>query len=797
LTRQALVNNFNYSFSDIFLHMRSMNMRITGNPFVRLTVIPIIIVSAFFMLGLSQCEPMPDTKPGELGRWVDPFIGTGGLPWTSAMLFPGATAPFGMVRLSPDTTFPGGVNVVKCGTAGYYYGLNHIWGFSHTRLSGTGAVDLGHFRVTPAVGNFNPADRLSKPLYFSHKQEVATAGYYAVNLPSINCLAELTATTHVGVHRYTFGSGKDAHILIDATSFLAGGHATEGRVNILSDAQEIEGEGRVLTDFASRYGGLKGYFVARFNRPFASFATWSDGANIAGRAEAFGDDAGADINFGNIKNNPVEIKIGMSFVSLENARENLDAEAGPLDFDGVRNIARQTWEQWLSRINIETSDPDIKTIFYTALYHTMIMPTDFTDVSRQYLGFKGEIGIADGFTYRTDMSIWDTFRTEHPLLILIAPEIQRDCLKSLVRMARIGGTLPRWPSGGGYTGSMFGTPTDMVVAESYLKGLTDFEALEAYELMKLTSIEKGPSGADVRDGNLDCIAYGYCPNDKMEESVSRTLEYAWADGSISLLAGALGRPEDAVFFRDKSMSYKNLFNPETEYFQPRNSDGSWQEPFFPNITSYYDDILPEEIAEAYCEGGPRHWRWTAPHDPEGLIGLFKSTDYFITELDGFMSDASKNRAAIDPGPGYWQGNQHDIHAPYLFDEAGRPDLTQKWVRWALTERHSIDVNGLDGNDDGGTLSAWYIFSSIGLYPVAGTDRYLIGAPIVDRAEVNMGSGRVLTVVAENQSLQNMYVQKVLLNGIKLSVPSLKHADIKDGGTLVFTMGPSPAAGGGF
>jgi predicted alpha-1,2-mannosidase len=772
-------------------------MSTARNPFIQPVTTIIIFIAVTFMLGLSQCEPMPEKKPGELGRWVAPFIGTGGIPWASGMLFPGATAPFGMVRLSPDTTFPGGANLFKCGTAGYYYGHNYLWGFSHTRLSGTGAVDLGHFRVTPATGSVNPDDRLKKPIYFSHKQEVATAGYYAVNLPTINCLAELTATTHVGVHRYTFGSGKDAHILIDATSFLAGGHATEGRVNILPSAQEIEGEGRVLTDFASRYGGLKGYFVARFNKPFVSFSTWSNGVNVADRLEISGDDAGADINFGNIKNQPVEIKIGISFVSLENARLNLDAEAGSLDFEGVRNAARQAWETWLSRINIETADPEIKTIFYTALYHAMIMPTDFTDVNRQYLGFKSQIGVADDFTYRTDMSIWDTYRTEHPLLILIAPEIQRDCLISLVRMARIGGTLPRWPSGSGYTGSMFGTPADMVISESYLKGITGFETDEAYEYMKLTSIEKGPSGADVRDGNPDCIAYGYCPNDSMEESVSRTLEYAWADGSIALLAEALGKISDATFFRDKSMAYKNLFNPETKYFQPRNADGLWQEPFYPNITSYYDDILPEKIAKAYCEGGPRHWRWTAPLDPAGLIALFGSAGYFVSELDKFMEDASGTRGAIDPGPGYWLGNEHDMHAPYLFDEAGRPDLTQKWVRWALDSRFGTGPDGLDGNDDCGATSSWYVFSAIGLYPVAGSDRYWIGAPIVDKAEVNMGGGKTLTVITENQSLDNMYVQKVTLNGTKLSFPSLKHADIMDGGTLVFTMGPMPAAGGGY
>ncbi len=755
-----------------------------------------ILFSSLFTTGkLPKSIVMPDLKPGVYGQWVDPFIGTGGIPWACAMLFPGATSPFGMVRLSPDTTFPGGINPFTCGTAGYYYGHNYLWGFSHNRLSGTGATDLGQFRVTPAIGKVNPADRLKNPLIFSHEQEEAAPGYYAVNLPSINCMAELTSTDHTGVHRYTFGSEKDAHILIDATSFLRDGKASEGKIKIIPDAMEIEGEARVLTGFASRYGGLKGYFVARFNKPFSSYSTWSNGITSAGSTVAGGDDAGADINFGNIKNQPVELKIGISFVSLENARLNLETEAGKLDFEGVRDAARKAWDQSLSKIKIETPDNEIKTIFYTALYHAMIMPSDFTDVNGQYLGFKGEIGKADGYTYRTDMSIWDTFRTEHPLLNLIAPDIQRDCLKSLVRMARIDGSLPRWPSGGGETGSMFGTPADMVIAESYLKGITDFEVEEAYTFMKATALETTESGGS----NTDIQAlnkYGYVPADLQDISVSKTLELAWADGSIALLAKALGKLEDYALFTNKSMSYKNIFNPKTKYFQGKNTDGSWQEPLIPNFTSYYDQILPKKVSEAYCEGGARHWRWSVPQDTKGLVELFGQKT-FVNELNDFMSDASKDRAALNPGSGYWQGNQHDIHAPYLFDDAGRPDLTQKWVRWALAERHSTDVNGLDGNDDGGTLSSWYIFSAMGLYPVAGTDRYWLGSPNIDKAEINLGNGKALTVIAENQSAKNIYVQKAILNGIKLDTPSIVHSQIADGGTLVFVMGKTPAVNGGF
>ena len=751
-----------------------------------------VFIAAVFSTGeLPQPVTMPDANPGEYGRWVDPFIGTGGIPWACAMLFPGSAAPFGMVRLSPDTVFAGGLNPIPVGYAGYYHPHTHILGFSHTRLSGGGTGDMGHFRVTPAVGGTDPADRLKKPLVFSHEEEEATAGYYAVNLPGINCLAELTATQRVGVHRYTFRTEKDAHIFIDATSFRLGGSAALGKIRVLPGTREVEGEGRITPN-----GGLTGYFAARFSEPFQSFASWSDGLNVEGRVEAAGDDAGADINFGNIKGRPLELKIGVSFVSLENARQNLDAECGSLDFDGVRDAARREWESRLSAIQIETDDPEIKTVFYTALYHAMIMPTNFTDVNGQYLGFDGRVGAASGFTYRTDMALWDTFRTEHPLLTLIAPDVQRDCLKSLVRMARVNGELPRWASETRDTGSMFGTPADMVVAESYLKGLTDFEAGEAYGYMKKTALETesdGGSHPDIQALNR----YGYVPADSVSKSVSKTLELAWASGSIALLAGALGKTEDAAYFTEKSMAYKNLFDPGTKYFRPKNADGTWQTPFFPNVTSYYDEILPVKVSRAYCEGSPRHWRWTAPHDTAGLIELFGSPDYFVDELDEFMADASKNRAAVDPGPGYWQGNQHDIHAPYLFDDAGRPDLTQKWVRWALAERHSTDVNGLDGNDDGGTLSAWYIFSAMGLYPVAGTDRYWLGSPNLDKAVVSLGGGKTLTVIANNQSPANIYVQSVTLNGVRLETPSLKHSQIAGGGSLVFTMGDTPAPGGGF
>jgi len=745
----------------------------------------VILFSALFNAGgLPKKIDMPALDAGELGAYVNPFVGTGGLPWVTGMLYPGATVPFGTVKLSPSTCFAGGIDFYP--TNGYSYAHGFTLGFAHTVLEG------GNFRVTPAVGDTDPANRLKRPLPFTHDREVASPGYYAVSLPSIGCLAELTASTHVGAHRYTFAGGRDAHLFIDATSFLRDGSARDGKIRVDPAAMEVTGEACVSASFAGRYGGLTGYFVARFSRPLASYDTW---------ANDDGSDVGADLNFGNIAGEPLELKVGISFVSLANARENLEAEANGLDFEGIRAAARGDWEEHLSKIRIETEDETVKRIFYTALYHSMTFPVNFTDVNGEYLGFNRQVGEArGGFTYYTDMSLWDTFRTVHPLYTLIAPDVQLDCVKSLVEMAKIGGSLPRWPSGGGYTGSMFGTPADMVIAEAYLKGITGFDAEAAYGFMKRTSEQGMPGGVDGRT-NVDAYnQYGFVPADVQDKgSVSSTLEYAWADGSIALLGEALGKSEAEVqYYRDKSMRYKNLFDPGTKYFRPKNADGTWVTPFSPYITSYYNEVLVM-FPKAYAEGGAQHYRWSAPQDPQGLIELFGSREYFVSELDKFMASASRNMAALDPGPGYWHGNEHNLHAMYLFNEAGRPDLTQKWARWALTERYGTGPDGLDGNDDGGTLSAWYVLSALGIYPVAGTDRYWIGAPIVDSAVLRLGAGKTLTVTANNQSACNKYVQSVTLNGVPLGEPWILHGALtaNAANSLVFEMGPKPAPGGGF
>ena len=716
---------------------------------------------------------MPEAQTGEYTQYVNPFIGTGGTPWACGMLSPAATVPFGCIRLGPDTSAVGGLYLFKTNTSGYYYEHRHIIGFSYSRLSGTGIRDYGMFRVTPYSGSQN-----KKPaaLVFSHNDETASPGYYAVYLPAQSALAEMTATEHTGYQRYTFNTSRDAKLYIDASSTLSDCTTENAVISVNEDERTVTGEVTVNGGFSGRFDGLKVYYYAEFDKPLKSFE--------------MNGESGVSLNFGNIKNSPVTLRAGISFVSAENAKGNLYAEAEEKDFDAVRKDADSLWNKELSKIKI-SADNEIKENFYTALYHTMIMPTDFTDYNGEYVGFDKKVHTADGYTYRTDMSLWDTSRNVNALYCLIEKEVQNDCIQSLLDMADKGGVLPRWPMGEGYTGSMLGSPANMVLTESYLKGF-DFDAEKAldYMIKSATTFDNKEN----REYSELYDEYGYVPDDLVRDgyrgySVARTIEYSWADSTLSVLAEKLGKNDIAAQYAERSMRYKNVWNPETKYFQARNSDGGWGV-LKPNMTAFYDDVLGFKYSKAYCEGSARQWRWGAIHDIDGMIELFGSKEYFVSELEDFMKDASKNRAAFNPGAGYWIGNQHDIHTPYLFINAGRPDLTQKWVRWTLKNRFSTDINGLDGNDDGGTLSSWYVFSALGFYPVAGTDKYWVGSPCVDSAEIDLGNGKTLKITAENQSSENIYVSSASVNGKKSDGYIISHSDIADGGEIAFSMSNS-------
>ncbi len=742
---------------------------------VMLLSVEILLSGVFNGITVKNDYSMPEVETGEYSQYVDSFIGTGGLPWTCGMVSTAASVPFGLVKLGADTSFIGGAYIVKTNTSGYFYEHHHIEGFSHSRLSGTGAEDYEIFRVTPVVGN-----KKAGPVAYSHEYETAVPGYYAVYLQSLDCLAELTATAHTGVHRYTFGSSKDARLSLDVSSYAGNSRVEKSFAEYDEESGLITGGCELHAQFSGRYDGLPVYFAAKTNKKIDNLVISGDETDLT-----------VDIDFGNIKDDAVELKVGISFVSTENALLNLEAEVGDKSFDEVRKDAQAQWENELSLIKIDTQDADVKTIFYTALYRTMIMPSDITDANGEYLGFDKQVHVADGYTYRTDMSLWDTVRNTHALYTLIQADVQNDCLNSLVEMAKAGGQLPRWPQGAGYTSSMFGDPANIMITESYLKGFDTFDVETAYEYMKLSSNKK--INKDGRDFVEEYNTYGYVPDDidHTRKSVSRTLEYAWEDAAIANLAKALGYTADAEEYTDKSMNYKNVFNPENCYFMARNADGEFDKTFSPDITSFYEDAIPLGLARGFCEGSAKQWRWSAIHDIDGMIELFGSEEYFVSELESFMEAAAPTRAFIDPGAGFWVGNQHDIHTPYLFSDAGRSDLTEKWVRWTLAERFSTDINGLDGNDDGGTISAWYVFSAMGFYPLAGTDKYWIGSPNIDSAEITLSNGNTLSVKTINQSESNVFVSRVTLNGTEICGNYLTHEQLTAGGELVFTMSATP------
>jgi predicted alpha-1,2-mannosidase len=755
------------------------------------------LASAVPALATDQARLAGLPKPGDLGRHVNPFVGTGGLSYLCGNEFPGATLPFGMVRLSPDTVSSSGRRATN--TSGYYYRDPKILGFSHTRLAGTGAADGGNFLVIPVAGGDSVAavrHGLNAP--YDHKNEIAFPAYYSVSLPERGLRVELTASQRVGVHRYQFAPGDAPHLLIHVTSVVGRGNSKNGHVRVLPQINEIEGSVRTFGTFSRRYGGIPVHFVARPSRRITAFGVWKEDSLTAGQATADGDDVGVDLVFEKegaapgasaANRSTVELQVGISYVSIENARDNLNRETANYDFDSVLGHGIREWEEKLGRIRVEGGTEKERTLFYTALYHALQMPTTFNDVNGDYLGFDNKVHRASGFSYYTDMSLWDTFRTVHPLFCLIAPREQRDMAVSLVEMARQGGYLPRWPSGNGYTNSMFGTPADIMLTETYLKGIRDFDVETAYQAMRKAAL--GPtrnSRFSGRAGVEDYLKYGYCPSDLMKQSVARTLEYSYSDHCIAQLAAALGHSEDAALFAKHALAYRQLWNPQMQYFQPRDSHGAFDKEFRPLLLTYLD--RSGKYTHAYVEGSGLQWRWGVPYDGPALVSLFKSKEYFISELEQFF-EHSVPQVNVQPNAYYWHGNQPDLYSVFLFNSAGRPDLTQKWVHWILAQKYGDQENGLDGNDDGGTISAWYVLSSLGCFPTAGSDRYELVTPLWKRAELTLGS-RKLVITAKPDRADTKASGSIRLNDIPVHRTSVSQQELLDAAKLSFE-GNSAAA----
>ena len=751
-----------------------------------LLVLAFVLVILTTLLGAyGYYRSIVSAGPGELagapqptGRCAqaDVFIATGGFPWMSGHNSVAACVPFGMVRLGPDTE--SWLNSERClNRSGYYYGDNRIIGFSHNRLVGADAKEGGAFRVFPTLGaELDGARKPDRSVKFSHAREQASPGYYGVRLNN-GVIAEMTATARVGIHRYRFPEGATPALLLDAGSALGKGRTENVRVDVDPDTGHITGSMRTFGSFSGRYGGLDTYFAAQVSGKITSHDV-QNGLLVLQFAPG----------------ETVELRLALSYVSIANAQENLTTETAGKSFDDIVAAAGSQWEDVFGRIDVEGGTETEQRIFYTALMRAFTMPTTFSDVNGQYPGFDGAVHTAEGFTYYTDFSIWDTFRTVHPLYTLIAPEIHTDMLRSLAAMVAQGGALPRWPSGAGYTNCMFGTPADILVSEAYQKGLHDFDAETVYAAARETATEGVPEGSRFggRQGLRDYLEYGYCPSDRVRESVACTLDYAWCDGALALWARAMGKEDDAAMFEQRAGNYKNVWNPETRFFQGRTAAGDFDPKLRPLKLTYLD--TGHEYTGAYVEGSAMQWRWGTPFCAEGLVDLWPSREEFVAALRGYLDATNSRIGWWNPGGNYWHGNEPFIHAAYLFNAAGRPDLTQEYVRRIMATKYSDDYIGLDGNDDGGTLSAWYVFSALGFYPVAGTTRYEVGSPLFTKAVIDLGNGHTLTMTAPGNDRDTVHVDEVTLNGAPLHQSHFTHAQITDGGELHFRMGAAKYGG---
>lgn len=700
------------------------------------------------------------------GFEVNPMIGTGGIGYGVGSTYPGPSLPFGMARPGPDSARLGKhVSFHHC--SGYHYTDNQVRGFSSFRLSGIGIADYGNVLVMPTLNRSGDYQRESSyRAGFSHKDETASPGYYSVVLERSRIRAELTASPHCGMHRYSFPPGKKGRVVFNAAHAILPRDICDARIEVTEDGSLLTGKVVNCGGFTGRNGGVEIFFASRLDAPMRDWGYFGDGGGAWVEVEGEG---------------PVTVFVGISFISVEQAIKHLDLETRGLGFDELRERAAAAWKQALSRIEISGGSPEERTIFYTALYHTMLMPTDLTEAGGLYRGFDEAVHEAKGFRYYSDFSLWDTFRTLHPLLVLIEPDRTRDMLQSLVMMARQGGYLPKWPTAYRYTSCMIGASADNFIADAYLKGIRGFDAEDAYQAARLLAVSAVPEGHGYagRVGIEEYMASGYVPSDLFGSAASRTIEFSYNDWCLANLARALGHDDDVRMFMERSKNWRNLWDGRTGYLRGRKSDGSFAGPFLPWAWTGY-----------YVEGNARQWLWAPFHDVEGMIELMGGRQAFVERLEEFFEKASRRPDTLLWDNFYWHGNEPDIQAAYLFDLAGRPDLTQKWVRWVMEKKYKDAPNGLDGNDDCGTLSAWYIFSALGFYPLAGSDLYLIGSPLFDKAVVHLKGGD-LVIRAVGEPGENVYVRSVTLNGRRLEEPWFRHGEIASGGELVFEMSAAP------
>ena len=712
----------------------------------------------------SQSDPTHQPAVNLL-RYVNPFIGTGGHGHT----YPGATAPFGLVQLSPDTR----TDMMDWdGCSGYHDSDSLLYGFSHTHLSGTGVADYCDILFMPFTGGFalKPSDYASS---FKKSTEKAEAGYYAVLLEKDQIQAEMTATEHVGVHRYTYPKNSTSNNLL--LDLRHRDQVLDAHLEVVND-REIAGY-RVSKAWAKEQ---RVYFVARFSKPFTGSIVLDMSKNPLEARPSVSSNAITGLLEFEPDGAPLVVTVGISGTSIDGARRNLEAECQHFDFDEIRAQTQEKWLRQLAKIEVESSDETKKTIFYTALYHTMVVPNIWSDVDGQYRGRDNKIHQAEGHDVYTVFSLWDTYRACNPLYTLLEPKRTNEFIQTFLRQYEQGGLLPIWELSGNETDCMIGNHAIPVIVDAYMKGIRNYDAKLALEAM-LKSVGQN------RYGMQWYRELGYVPADKEPESVSRTLEYAYDDWCISLMATALGQQDIADGFKRRSNNYMNLFDPSTLFFRAK-SNATWQTPFD-----------PFEVNFNYTEANAWQYSLAAP---QGLAATgFVLNKLYNGQLKRRLDDlfsantatTGRNQADITGLIGqYVHGNEPSHHMAYLYSEIGHPAQTQERVRQIMDEMYRAAPDGLSGNEDCGQMSAWFVLSAMGFYPVTpGLPEYTLGTPLFDRVTMHLEGGTTFTIDAAGASKANFYVGKALLNGVPISNGKLLHRDISAGGKLSFEMQDKP------
>lgn len=708
-----------------------------------------------------------------LTQFVDPKIGSGG----HGHVFVGANVPFGFVQLGPTS-----VPQEWDWTSGYHISDSTVIGFPHLHLSGTGIGDLHDITVMPVTGEVVYARGVTDDpqsglwSYSDRSREQVRPGYYATHLTRYDIDVELTATKRVGFHRYTFPESEASGIVFDLQNGGGWDRATEASVRVIDD--------RTICGYRYSRGWANDqrvYFHAEFSRPFKAFRLIADGQPVQG-ASATASVLYGRADFETEPGDTILLKVALSPTSAEAARRNLAAELPDWDFRKTVKAADEAWNRELAKIDITTRSESDRRVFYTALYHTMIAPSVFCDVDSTYYGADKQIHPGEGFVNYTTFSLWDTYRGAHPLMTIIHPEKMADIINTMLHIHEQQGKLPVWHLMGCETNCMTGNPGIPVVADALIKGFGGFDREAAYKALKQSAM-RDERGMKYRK------QYGYLPCDKMKESVAFDLEYALADWCVAEAAKVMGKKEDEAYFRKRSQSYRQLFDPTTGFLRGRNSAGEFREPFNPFHSIHREDD--------YCEGNAWQYTWLVPHDVEGLIGCFGSRERFLNKLDSlFILTGDAGEMASPDISGligqYAHGNEPGHHTCYLYTLAGVPEKTADRIRYILRHLYSDRIDGICGNEDVGQMSAWYILSALGFYPVEPAGgRYVFGSPLFDKAVLQV-SGGTFTITARNNSEQNRYIQSVRLNGKPYRQPWINHADITAGGTLELTMGAKPA-----